>query len=292
MKTHPLTRLFVMTLPVLALVGLTAGCPLIIPVNGTAKVTTLVQLGDATKGIEDAALKNNDVPWDDIESLVVTITKIELLGACDDEDEAEDAKDDSEECDKVEVLLDQPVEVDLKGLDGMAALLSSVEIPAGTYKKIRLSISDPVMVLAADPETEITDIHLTANSRLFIKGTFTVPEGNVLLALDFSGAKIVMLGNGGYVWTPQLQASLTATSADVATTGTIVSVDADVPSMVVDLLSEGETTVLLADAQIVLEDASVGAITDLAFDQMVEVQGTVDVNGVITATVVTILPAP
>lgn len=77
------------------------------------------------------------------------------------------------------------------------------------YTKIRLSIRDPELRLTSAPDLPITDIHLTANARLFVLETFYVPEGQTsILTLDFEDLHLIETGHGGYVWTPQLRADI------------------------------------------------------------------------------------
>ena len=230
----------------LLLVVAATGCPQLDPdqpdPDGKALLTT-VFTGDgaplANKILE--ALKPGPVAVEDIESLTVTITRIVL-----DLDKAEPAEEDPEEGEEEEknnaskvVVFSGEMPVNVLDLSGVSQLISLEEVPAGRYTKIRLEIKDPELVLKADPETVVTNIHLTANARLFIGVDFELEDGaNRILVLDFGGIHLVRTGHGGYVLTPQLRASLEIlTVEDTFVRGVIASVDYEVNSFV--LLVEG-----------------------------------------------------
>ncbi|NUM54521.1 MAG: hypothetical protein HUU46_12820 [Candidatus Hydrogenedentes bacterium] len=171
-------------------------------------------------------------------------------------------------------------------------MFSTTDIPAGVYHRITLNIENPRLRLVSDPETEITDVHLTANGRLFVNTTFEIPEGgNSLIELMFNGVHLVRLGNGGYVLTPQLDASVTVSAADVTANGTIASVDDAADSLVLTL-ADGDVTVLYGGAAIFLPadtDTPTGTEADLLPGASVEVVGTIDLDGVITASEIHVL---
>ncbi len=277
----------VIALVLVVMVGV--GCP---PVSKEGTVNVLFT-GD---GLAKALLaKAGEVDVADIESFTVTLTKIEFdkAGADDDAEEPEDTTGSKDGSDRVTVFEGEQ-EVDLIDLQGISMLLSSSEVEAGEYTKIRLSISDPKLVLKSDPETEITGIQLTANGNVFVSESFTVPEGQTSnILLDFGGIHLVQQGNGGYTLTPQLRAEIDVQDAAVANTGVIESVDGAASTMVVTL-PNGSATVNFAGAQIFLEtdtDTPTGTAANLVPGITVEVQGTVDLEGVITATTIKIQPA-
>ncbi len=256
---------------VMALVG----CP-------TPKDTSLTTLfsGGST------ALKAN-VALEDIESLTVAITMISLDRAGSDSGEGEGEGEEN----KV-VVFEGEMDVNIKELQGVSEILSSQEVPAGKYTKVRLSIANPRLVLVSDPQTEITDIQLTANSRLFVSEQFELPEDEPsLLILDFGGLHLVAQGNGGYTLTPQLQVTIDITSAASQVTGTITAVD-ETAGTVTIALEEGTIEIVLADAPIFLpedSDTPNGTTADLTVGTEVDVTGTVAVDGTVTATQIVIL---
>jgi hypothetical protein len=262
------------------LMAIGTGCPRING-RGKAKVTTVFTTDSGSfKNVLLKALSTEKavVSVDDIFSLTVTIDEISL----DQEDET-----------KV-VVFTGPVDVNLLELTAVSEALSTAEVPAGTYTKIRLAISNPRLVLNSDTNTEITDVKLTANGQLFIDQTFTLEDGEeVLLLLDFGGIHLVLNGNGRYVLTPQLQADLTLTSAEVMTSGEIADLDMDADTFTL-LLVDGELEVDYSAALIFLEtdtDTATGTEADLADGLMVEVTGLLQVDGSVVADSVRILPA-
>jgi hypothetical protein len=249
--------------------------------SGKAKVTTVFTTDSGSfKNVLLKALSTEKavVSVDDIFSLTVTIDEISL----DQEDET-----------KV-VVFTGPVDVNLLDLTAVSEALSTAEVPAGTYTKIRLAISNPRLVLNSDTSTEITDVKLTANGQLFIDQTFTLEDGEeVLLLLDFGGIHLVLNGNGRYVLTPQLQADLTLTSAEVMTSGEIADLDMDADTFTL-VLVDGELVIDYSAALIFLDtdtDTATGTEADLADGLMVEVTGLLQVDGSVVADSVRILPA-
>lgn len=181
--------------------------------------------------------------------------------------------------------------VNLKELDAVSEILSQANIPSGKYNGIRLNIEDPELVLVGgDPQNPITDIQLTANGRLFIKEKFEVAEGeNVLIIIDFGDIHLVETGNGSYVLTPQLRVILDLVSADVEITGIITSVDSDLTTITVLTDGGDEFLVDLNDlTEVSFSNGDPADFADLAVDQMVEVEGTLNVDNTIDATSVEI----
>jgi hypothetical protein len=294
--------------------------------QGNAKVTVL--LGSDPLSLSGALLKaiqpNHVVAAEEIYSLTVTVTEITLQPEDNDEGEGEgdddhqgdddhdgdddqDGDDDSigdddsdHETDSVNgaksddhgvVVFTGAIDVDLLSLGDVSMILTTAGIPAGVYEKIRISITDPRLVLISDPGTVFTDIHLTANGHLFVGGEFEIPDGNSLIELTFAGIHLVRTGHGSYVLTPQLRADVFIGSADVTLAGTIASVDTATQSMVVTL-AEGDVTVLYGSAAIFLPgdtDTPTGSEADLVTGASVEIEGTVDLDGVVTATTIHIL---
>lgn len=248
------------------------GCPLIN--GGTAKVTTLLTAGTSTKSLAGAVAAKADVPMSDIESLWITLSKIELIPA--------------DGSGPVELVQD-PVDINLME----NVVLSVSEVQAGVYNQMRLSYSDPRMTLKSDPGTEITDIHQTANSRLFITQLFNVPAGATVFQFDLNGAKIVQLGHGGYNWTPQLDVELSAVAEDVTAEGEIVAIDGQAKTVTIQL----ETGTLVVDysgADIYLPDDTDtpnGTEGDLAIGKTVLAEGDVTNAGPLVASAVYIQAA-
>lgn len=284
MKTNQVMKVtaLVAALAVVVLVG--AGCP---RMAEETKVITLFTT--------DASQLKADVAEDDIESFVLTVSEITLVpyGGEDDEEEIEEPEAKQAEEDSHVVVFEGSMDIDLKDLSGVSEVLSTAEVPAGVYSQIRLSISDPRLVLASDPETVITDVHLTANNRVFITQQFEIPEGQTsLLMLDFGGLHLVQTGNNGYVLTPQIQAILDIVNADVYADGEVSALDADADTFTL-LMAEGELEIDYAAAVIWLPtdvDAATGTEADLADGLLVEVSGLLGTDGVVDATAVYILP--
>ena len=274
----------------------TTGCPRVD--EGTGKVTTLITT-DASQLkmtlLRVLATGKVYVNPNDVQSLTVTVTKIDLLRQGDDGDDEADDDEDKGSSGGAVVVFEGAVDVNLLDLEGVSEVLSNAEVPAGSYTKIRLSIENPRLVLVSDPETEITDVHLTANGRLFVNEDFTIEDGdNKLLLLDFGGIHLVGQGNGGYVLTPQLDASLSLVDADVVASGELLTVDNAVDSLTI-ALPEGSATVDYSTAVIfgLLDtDTPTGTEVDLVVGSSITVTGLLQVDGSIIASSVRVVAPP
>lgn len=283
----------------LVMVLVTAGCPQ--TQDGKAQLTT-VFTGDGTAlASKILSVMKAEVPVEDIESLTVTITRITL--DMDDDDDDDDGEELEEEVDKndtpskVEVFSGE-MRVNILDLTGVSQLISLEEVPAGHYTKIRLEIQDPELVLKPDPETVYTNIQLTANDRLFIDVDFELEDNeNRILVLDFGGIHLVELGpgNGGYVLTPQLRASLEVLYFEnTFVQGVIQSIDYDTNTLVL-VVEGGEITVTYTeDAEIFLADddetTPTGAETDLLAGMEIVCYGDLYSDNTMNATRIEIVP--
>ncbi len=246
---------------------------------GTAKVTVLMASSDGTKALVEQVAAKAKVDVADIQSLTVSVSGVVL-----------DQLDGSQVA-----LLVTPQDVDLINLAGVSGLLTTAEVPAGSYTKIRLSIDNPRLVLVSDPATELTDIHLTANARMFVDAPFVIlPNTNTNIVLDFGGIHLVEQGNGGYTLTPQLRAEVSVQLVPVSNQGTVVSVDSLAGTMVL-AIGGSNVTVNIADAAIYLPgdtDTPTGGVGDLVVGAQVSAEGSVNADGIIVATALTVLPTP
>ncbi len=190
-------------------------------------------------------------------------------------------------------------DVDLLDLTSLSQVLTSAGIPAGRYCRIILEIEDPRLVLVADPATVITDIHLTANGRLFIKDRFEVEAGDeVIIVINFGGIHLVPRGNGGYVLTPKVHAEVNAGELEIELEGEITSINLDTQIIevvggeggVFEVVLSGETIIKTDDDSddefdVRTEDGGDMLLTsaDLQVGQHVEVEGTLSEGGQVLA---------
>lgn len=271
-------------IPVLVVtILLLSGCP---PAPQTKAIFLVA--GDNTPSAKLLSdLEKSEVPLDAIQSLKVTIKEISLdyagLQAAEGEGEGEQV-----------VVFSGDKEIDLRDLTDISEILSNAQLKAGFYTKIRLTMDSPQLVLAADPSTVITDIQLTANSRLFVSGSFELPEGQVsLILLDFTGMHLVETGNGKYVWTPQLRATISVTDAHALATGTIASVDTAAKTFTLHVQNAtADVVVDYSNAQIFLSTDTItasGTAANLVSGIQGTVEGNLDVSGVLHADTIRIL---
>ena len=269
-------------LAIAALVLVLTGCP---PrTEETAKTTFLLSAsGDAVKA---------DVPLDDIEALFVTVTKDSVIAGEGDGIPDVNAGDPEDPDPKDEVVVfEGAMDVNLLDLTDVAQVLSAYDLEADTYNQIRLSISDPEMHLFSMPGVAITDIQLTANGRLFVTEKFTVTDEPRLILLTFEDVKIVIQGNGGYTWTPQVQADVSTVSAEVVADGVITAVDSASGNITVDVAGS-EVPVAYGAALVYLPTdtgTATGDVSALVVGASVHVEGTLFVDGSIQADAIHIL---
>ena len=174
-----------------------SGCPLVTPPTaGEGKAITLITAGG------NAKMGGGPVDLSEILSLELTVTEINLDYAGNSAGEGEgegegESEDDTFDGDTVTVFSGN-LEIDLLNLTDISEILSESDVPAGRYTKVRISIANPRLILASDPETVITDVHLTANNRLFVSQSFEVPEDQTsLIVLDLGSIALRAQGNGG-----------------------------------------------------------------------------------------------
>lgn len=282
-----------MALLVLAFISM-AGCK---DADSPGKAIVLLagDNGLAARSLEIAE-KSNEVALEDIQNLTVVVTRIVLEydgngGASEGEGEGEG---EGETSGSEIVIFSGEKTVDIRDLTGISELIASMEIPAGHYSKIRLSVQDPTLTLASAPDTPITDIQLTANARLFVSTGFDIPAGqSSLILLDFQGIHLVETGGGKYVWTPQLRAGITVTPANAQATGTISAVDTTAKTLTLDIDSvDSLLEVAYADATIFLSgdtDTPTGTEADLQPGTGAQIGGTMDVQGIMTADTIRLL---
>lgn len=250
--------------------------------------------GDLNAGVKTVLAKAGDIDLEQIAALVVTLTEISLDRSGNPEPEGEGSAGANDNDSKV-IVFSGAVDIDLRDLTGISELITTADIPAGTYTKIRLSIENPRMTLVAEPEVIITDIQTTANGRLFVSSSFEVPEGqDSLILLDFQGLHLVGTGGGKFVWTPQLRAEISVEPADVRIQALISSVDSTADTMMV-LPGSGSELVLVryAGATIYLPadtDTPTGTEAGLVANAQVIIEGELTVTGEVHAEVIWILP--
>jgi hypothetical protein len=192
-------------------------------------------------------------------------------------------------------------------LTELPEVLSMVEIPAGDYCRIIIRIENPRLVLVSDPNTELTNVHLTANGRLFIKDDFTLEDGDeVLIIVNFGSIHLIDAGSSGhFVLTPQLRAEVELADETASLSGVIVSKNEDTMIIEVDTEGDAPPAEVLVDSETVIEtdDDSNGVepgtadpadprvaleFADLAVDQTVEVVGLFTVSGQVMADLIVV----
>jgi hypothetical protein len=274
----------------------------------------------ARSGFITRAAGDNTVDGDDVDSLTLTITKIVLhhSGGDDDEEPVEETDatrdldpedpDDAEEEDDAGnsnrvVVFDDVVgiDVDIKHLDDISQIITTQNIPSGKYTKIVIYYTNPRLTLVADPETEIDDIHITANGRMFISQNFVLETDEpTLILLDFGGVHLTQNPSTmRYTLTPQLRVVISLEPAAIEFEGTITSIDDETMMLEVDNgvasrdIFANEETVIVRElpedveppdaGRTVEDDEELITFEDLNVGDPVEVDGLAQVDGSIIA---------
>lgn len=257
--------------------------------------------GDGGKAFASALLKaNTTLTVDDIQRFDVTISKIELQksgGTADGE------STEGEDIANGKVIFDSSMRVDLVQLQGLAALVTSKPLDAGVYTKIKITIADPEMVLksALDLVIPAAEIQLTANNRLFVEQDFEVPAGKTSLVLfDMNGFEVEDQPTRPveFKLLPHaLEVGVRVESENVIFTGKITSIDAENNTIFVAGLDSNPVEVILpaegegeGEGEAAEEGEAMPAIADLSVGMTLEVEGTLDTEGVVTATAIIVIP--
>lgn len=132
-----------------------------------------------------------DSPLDGIESVLINISEIILIGG-----------DDGQVS-----ITDGPIgEIDLLTLQNITELVASAEVPAGSYSKIRLRITSLTVIEETTLARE--DVQLPANGRIDLnpQGPFEISAGeDLVIQIDFDLARSIKLtttGSGRYRFRP------------------------------------------------------------------------------------------
>ncbi|MGI9344301.1 MAG: PKD domain-containing protein, partial [Gammaproteobacteria bacterium] len=134
-----------------------------------------------------------DAPSDRFDRILATITRIELLGD-----------------DGPVIVFDGIETIDLKALASFSELFAVADVNAGSYEKIRLTVTDLELVSLNDDGTVDESIRpkLPANGKIDLnpRGSFLVTDGgSLVIEMDFDVKKSIKIhsgGNGKYHFRP------------------------------------------------------------------------------------------
>ena len=176
------------------------------------------------KGTVGILLTDKPADPDDFTSMIASIVKVELMG--------------SEDNGRVTIYSGPAKEYDLLRLRNESIPLAFKDkVPAGTYCKIRLTLSDLELTLTADNSTYHPKLPGNGKLDLVVRGCFKVVGGEVLtLQLDVdAGKSIHVIGNSkGYNFRPVIFVDVMTRNFDsklVRLTGKIFAVDQDKQSL-------------------------------------------------------------
>lgn len=209
---------------------------ILVLISIAALATTLVSCGGGGGGSSDDApqtqgkgtvgilLTDKPADPDDFDSMIASIVKIELLGSSNG---------------KVTVYSGPVKEYDLLRLRNESRPLAFKDkVPAGKYCKIRLTLTDLELVLAADGSSYHPKLPGNGKLDLIVRGCFEVRDGEVItLQLDMdAGKSIHVVGNKkGYNFRPVIFVDVMTKDFEsklVRLTGTIYTVNEEKQSLV------------------------------------------------------------
>lgn len=215
--------------------------------------------------------------------------QVQVVSGNDDDDIDEDSDGGQE------TVFSGSFELDVLDLTALSEVLSTAIIPAGDYCRIIIRIEDPRLVLVSDPDTVLTNVHLTANGRLFIQDHFDLNDGDeVLIIVSFGSIHLVQAGaSGRYVLTPQLRAEVSIEDAAVLIEGEIETVNDETQIITIRTASNDVYEVFADGATVIHSDDDADdpdtvtqvtlAFADLEVGQNVLVAGLLTVSGQVEA---------
>ena len=189
---------------------LTAGCPSLALSSEEQVNLAVLFTASHLSALEDENFENmRSVQQGEIESLVVTIDSIELEQITDDGG-------------NTVPIITEPFEIDLFNLVGMAELLNVTDVLAGAYSSVMMSLSNPRLVLVADPEAVITNVQLSNDGHFTMAMDLIFEAGDVpSLVLGLSGMRMNELNDGTFAHMSDFQVTVEDDTASTMLVGII-----------------------------------------------------------------------
>lgn len=177
--------------------------------SGTDTSTTT-----ATPGTGRVSLLITDGPTTDFDQINVTVESISFL--CEDDDDIADGEeeinalddDDDDSCKEV-ILFEETRVINLLALQNYSEMLSTTSIPAGTYSKIRLHVSQVELVrFDINGDVIFSEYAKLSSNKIDLnpRDSFDIVDGSYLIVeLDIDAEKSILVvetGNGKYIFRP------------------------------------------------------------------------------------------
>ncbi len=256
---------------------------------GVITFLLLTACGGGGSGSSPAAgtitLAMTDGPADELEALTVTIESAALIG--------------SEGHVDLPLPDGGPITLNVLDLDGINQILTTASVPTGHYSKLRLEISHASVTW---PDDTVEPVTIVANGKvdLNFQGSVEIVDGGSLtIQLDFSAEdslKLTETGNGRLILRPQIFVS---TGMDVADPdnpplddlrGIVASVDADARTFELRTLSSSRIVIVATDDTVIVSHENHATFDDIQPGTPVHVEGTLQADGRLVATVVHLAP--
>ncbi len=243
-------------------------------------MSLLFTAGSSAQGASQiAGAKARVVPIEEMLSLNITIKSIGLIGEMYDTEGPV-------------TIVDEAFDVELLGLLDISELIEAAEVPPGVYSGALVQFCEPMLVLADDPGTVISDVALPDDGFFQIPASFMAVENEAgLLVFDLGGITLIELDGGGYQLIPTLSVDLFDSSLIGQAIGEIHEVDQDQELLVLKK-RDMRLIVDFSEASIFLPedfDTPTGTPEDLMEGQEIFVFGAINFDGSLTASAIVIL---
>jgi len=241
-------------------------------------------------------LRLTDAPTD-VDSVIVTVDRVELVAddadeddmdddnGNDDEDDGEDDNGDRDE-DGIITLTDSTRQIDLLQLqDGVTTTLADVPVPAGTYSQLRFVLgSENYVVVNGTRQTLQVPSGMTSGIKIILPEVEVENDGDqISVTLDFDvDESLIRAGaSGRYLFKPTVKVKSVRVNGEAVETvdvdGVVSSVDAGAQIVRVDSIP------FAVSPQTEFDDDGVSGLAGLQSGQFVEVEGTIRDDGTLVA---------
>jgi len=241
--------------------------------------------GDSTTGGAMVTLAMTDAPSDAFEAVTVTVASATLIGPTGSF--------------SIPFPDGDPITLNLLDLDGINLILATASVPAGTYTKVRLQVSDATVTWPDGSEEAVT---LVANGKVDLNFQGAIELGHddaTTIQLDFSAENSIKLtetGSGTLILRPQIFVSTTPRVEDGETphiddlAGVIADLDETTRTLTLDVRRGLRLTVVVTDETSIVSNEGPAAFADLEVGMRVHVEGTLDELGRVAASIIQIAP--
>jgi hypothetical protein len=251
-------------------------------------------------------LRLTDAPAN-VDSAVVTVERVELVGEDAEDDRDEDGEEDNGEDDNgdddngdddeddgddedngIITLTDSTRQIDLLQLqDGVTTTLADVTVPAGSYSQIRFILGSDNYIVLNDGSRQTLQVPsgMQTGIKVILPELEVANDGDqidVTLDFDVDESLIQTGASGRYLFKPTIKVKSASVNGEDVTTvevdGPVTSVDATAQTVAVDSIPFAVTAQTEFDAE-----SGLTSLADVQVGQQVGVDGTLRDDGTLAA---------